>query len=146
MSEETKQLVRRYIEASNDEGPSANRRFLAPGWIGWDSRNGSKSTVEDAIKEHEVVLTGFPDARLTVEDQLAEGDKVATRLTMTGTHTKEYLGVAPTGKRISISLIEIDRIADGKIVESWSESSGLGFYFQLTGKPAPSLKEVAHSL
>jgi predicted ester cyclase len=93
-------------------------------------------------KELEVVLSGFPDARVTIEDLIAEGDKVASRLTLTGTHTKDSATYgAPTGRRIKIAMMDIDRIANGKIVESWSESSGLGFHYQLTGKPAPSLKQ-----
>ena len=146
MSEENKALVRRATDAGNDEGPAAVDRFYAADWIGWDSRDGSKSSREDMKKELEVVLSGFPDARVAIEDLIADGDKVATRLTLSGTHTKdsETYG-ASTGKRISLTMIDIDRIANGKIVESWSESSGLGFHYQLTGKPAPSLKQPASS-
>jgi predicted ester cyclase len=100
------------------------------------------SNREDLKKEFEVVLSGFPDARVAIEDLIAEGDKVATRLTLSGTHTTDSPTYgAPTGRRLSLQMMEIDRIANGKIVESWSESSGLGFYYQLTGKPAPSLKQ-----
>jgi predicted ester cyclase len=144
MSEENKTLVRRATEAGNDEGPVATDRFYAADWIGWDSRDGSKSNRADMKKEWAVVLSGFPDARLAIEDIIADGDKVATRLTLSGTHTKDSLTYgAPTGRRISLAMMEIDRIANGKIVESWTESSGLGFYYQLTGKPAPSLKQPA---
>ena len=143
MSAENKDLIRRSIEAINAEGPGAADRFYAADWTGWDSRDGSKTTREELKKELSVVLSGFPDSRVTVDDLVAEGDKVASRTTITGTHTKEYLGVAPTGKRISFAMIGIDRVANGKIVESWSETTGLGFHYQLTGKPAPSLKQPA---
>ncbi|HXN02938.1 MAG TPA: ester cyclase [Candidatus Dormibacteraeota bacterium] len=144
MSEENKALVRRATDAGNDEGTAAIDRFYGADWIGWDSRDGSKSNREDMKKEFEVVLSGFPDARVDIEDLIAEGDKVATRLTLSGTHTKDSAAYgAPTGKRISLAMMGIDRIANGKIVESWSESSGLGFHYQLTGKPAPSLKQPA---
>ena len=144
MSEENKALIRRCIEAGNDEGPAAIDRFYAADWIGWDSRDNSKSTREDMKKEAAVVLSGFPDARLAIDDVIAEGDKVATRLTLSGTHTKESETYgAPTGRRVTITMMQIDRIANGKIVESWSESSGLGFHYQLTGKPAPPLKQPA---
>ena|SRR5207302_6097641 len=143
MSAENKDLIRRSIEAINAEGPGAADRFYAADWTGWDSRDGSKTTREELKKELSVVLSGFPDSRVTVDDLVAEGDKVASRTTITGTHTKEYYGVAPTGKRISFAMIDIDRVANGKIVESWSETTGLGFHYQLTGKPAPSLKQPA---
>ena len=143
MSAENKDLIRRSIEATNAEGPAAVDRFLAPDWVGWDSRDGTKQSREDSKEELSVILSGFPDARITIEDLIAEGDRVASRMTATGTHTKDYFGVSPTGKRVSVSMMGIDRIANGKIVESWTESSGQGFHYQLTGKPAPSLTETA---
>ena len=145
MSEENKELVRRSIEAINDEGPAAIDRFFAAEWIGWDSRDGSKSSREDLKKEMAVVLSGFPDVRVDIEDLIAEGDKVASRITESGTHTKasETYGHVPTGKRITFTTVGIDRVANGKIVESWTETTGLGFHYQLTGKPAPSLKQPA---
>jgi predicted ester cyclase len=66
------------------------------------------------------------------------------RLTLSGTHTMDSATYGPpTGRRIRLAMMGIDRIANGTIVESWSESCGLGFYYQLTGKPAPSLKQPA---
>lgn len=61
----------------------------------------------------------FPDYHLTIEDQIAEGDKVTTRVIFHGTHQGDYRGIAPTGKQIKYSGIAIDRIADGKVVEMW---------------------------
>src|ERR1700736_5119954 len=118
MSTENKDLVRRGVEAINAEGPAAVDRFFAPDWVGWDSRDGTKDSREDSKKELRVILSGFPDARVTMEDLIGEGDRVASRRILTGTHTKDYFGVSPTGKRISISMMGIDRIANGKIVES----------------------------
>jgi predicted ester cyclase len=63
--------------------------------------------------------TAFPDIRLTVEDQLAEDAKVATRWTARGTHLGEFLGLAPTGDEVTVSGIEFDRIIDGRIDEAW---------------------------
>ena len=61
----------------------------------------------------------FPNMRITVEDMIAEGDRVAARVTMRGTHRGEFLGMAPTGKRVQVRAMDIFRIADGKIVEHW---------------------------
>jgi predicted ester cyclase len=144
MSDENKALIRRAIDAANDEGLASIDRFYAVDWIGWDSRDGSKTSREDMKKEMEVILSGFPDARTEIDDLIADGDRVATRLTVTGTHTKDSKTYgSPTGRRLTFTMMGIDRIANGKIVESWAESSGLGFHYQLTGKPAPSLKELA---
>ncbi len=67
------------------------------------------------------VRTAFTDVHTTVEDMIAEGDKVAARVTMRGTHQGEFEGIAPTGKRVKVSTIDIFRFADGKIVEHWGQ-------------------------
>lgn len=63
--------------------------------------------------------TAFPDLRVTVEDQLAEEDKVVTRWSVRGTHSGEFLGLAPTGDEVTVSGIEFDRIVGGRIDETW---------------------------
>jgi steroid delta-isomerase-like uncharacterized protein len=63
--------------------------------------------------------TAFPDLRVTVEDQLAEEDKVVTRWSVRGTHSGEFLGLAPTGDEVTVSGIEFDRIVGGRIDEAW---------------------------
>jgi predicted ester cyclase len=62
----------------------------------------------------------FPDLRLTIEDQIAECDKVATRWTARGTHTGDLMGIAPTGKQVVVRGISVNRLLGGKIVETWS--------------------------
>jgi predicted ester cyclase len=64
-------------------------------------------------------LAGFPDLQVTVDLWLAEGDRVMTLVTFSGTHQGEFMGVAPTGKPMTISLVDIFRFQDGKIVELW---------------------------
>jgi steroid delta-isomerase-like uncharacterized protein len=82
------------------------------------------------------VLAAFPDGRWTIEDQVAEGDKVVTRWTFTGTHQGELMGLAPTGKCVTTSGMMMDRIAGGKITEEWEEWDALGMMQQMS---APSL-------
>jgi predicted ester cyclase len=64
---------------------------------------------------------GFPDYHCVINDQMAEGDRVATRWTFSGTHDGQLMGMAPTGRRVTVTGVAIDRIADGKLVESWLE-------------------------
>ncbi len=79
----------------------------------------------------------FPDFHSTIEDQIAEGDKVVTRWTMHGTHQGEFRGIAPTGNRITVTGIGIFRFSDGKVVESWDNFDQLGMMQQLGVIPAP---------
>jgi predicted ester cyclase len=82
--------------------------------------------------------SAFPDLRLTIEDQIAEGDKVMTRWTARGTHTGTLMGLPPTGKRVIITGIRIDRVVGGRIVETWAEFDQLGMLDQLGLAPAPA--------
>jgi steroid delta-isomerase-like uncharacterized protein len=79
----------------------------------------------------------FPDFRLTVEDLIAEGDRVVGRWTLRGTHKGELFGIPATGKQVMITGINIDRIADGRIAESWSSADQLGLMQQLGVVPTP---------
>ena len=86
----------------------------------------------EGIKQYAAMSLGaFPDARVTVEDQVAEGDKVVSRWTATGTHTGDLMGMSPTGRRIEISGITINRFSGGKIAEDWYQSDDLGMMQQL---------------
>ena len=79
----------------------------------------------------QALASGFPHYYHEIEDQIAEGDKVVTRLTFYGTHTGSFLGIPPTGKRVAISGINIIRIADNQVVEAWAIADNLGLMRQL---------------
>ncbi len=79
----------------------------------------------------------FPDSYFTVEDMVAEGDKVVTRKTFHGTHEGEFIGIPPSGRAVSMGLIDIVRISDGKVVEHWSMGDSLGMMQQLGVIPQP---------
>ena len=89
-------------------------------------------------------LGAFPDARVTVEDQVAEGDKVVSRWTATGTHTGDLMGIPPTERRIEISGITINRFSGGKIAEDWYQSDDLGMMQQLGVIPSEETSEEAN--
>jgi len=81
-------------------------------------------------------LTAFPDSHYTIEDQLAEGDKVATRFTYRGTHQGEFMGIPPTGKHMKFTGMALSHWVDGKLVENWNNDDTLGFLQQLGIVPA----------
>jgi steroid delta-isomerase-like uncharacterized protein len=81
-------------------------------------------------------ITAFPDARFTVEDQIAEGDRVASRYTFRGTHHGELMGIPPTGKQVTVTGITINRIVNGKSEEGWLNFDAPGMLQQLGVIPA----------
>ncbi len=82
-------------------------------------------------------LNGFPDLKITIQDQIAEGDMVSSRQTFTGTHKGEFQGIAPTGKKVEITVSVMGRFANGKFVESWVNMDALGMMVQLGVVPPP---------
>jgi predicted ester cyclase len=90
-----------------------------------------------------VYLRAYPDAHITVEEQLAEGDRVVTRWTGHGTQTGEFMEMPPSGKKVAVLGVQIDRFSGGKIVESWVLFDQLGMLQQLGAVPAPKQPAVA---
>ena len=78
-----------------------------------------------------LMRNAFPDFCVSIEDQIAEGNKVVTRVTFRGTHQGEYMGIPSTSKQVTYTGIAIDRIIGGKVVEMWHESDDLGMLRQL---------------
>ena len=89
------------------------------------------------MKEWAIMIrNGFPDIHMTAEDFVAEGDKVASRFEAQGTHNVEFSGVPATGKAVTVSGINIMRIADGKIVEHWVQYDVMGMMQQIGAIPS----------
>ena len=82
-------------------------------------------------------FAAFPDIQHTLEDQLADGDRVAVRLTVAGTQTGEFQGLPASGKHVRIGSINIFRCEGGKIAEQWVETDSLGMLQQLGAMPSP---------
>jgi len=96
----------------------------------------------DGLKQFvSMLLTAFNDIHFTVEDQIAEGDKVVTRWSFTGTHNGEFMGIPPTGVQVKVTGTNISRIAGGKIVEYWCNPDNLGMMQQLGVIPAMGQSE-----
>jgi steroid delta-isomerase-like uncharacterized protein len=84
-----------------------------------------------------MIRSAIPDLRITIEDDMAEADKVVTRWIGQGTHQGELMGVAPTGNQLTFTGITIHRIEDNKIVEEWSNWDALGVMRQIGVDPSP---------
>lgn len=136
-TEENKAVVRRFEQdVWNGRNPSlvdeffaASHVFRAAGSPPLD-REGHRQMIADFQR-------AFPDGQDTTDDLIADGDKVAHRWTYRGTHTGEFQGIPPTGKRVTLTGISIWRVEEGKIVESWHELDTLGMMQQLGVIPVP---------
>ncbi|MGH3090131.1 MAG: ester cyclase [Rubrobacteraceae bacterium] len=139
MSEANKALVRREVEEVFSKGNlDAAEEIYAPGYVGHEPTSPEDTRgVEGARRFVAIYREAFPDFEVTVEDQFADGDRVATRFTARGTHDGELEGVAPTGNRVEIAGLAISRVEGGKIAEDWTVFDALGLMQQIGAIPAP---------
>ena len=136
IEEANKQHVRRFFEEVWSTGDVALRdSFLAADYQGHVPGSAEPLDREGWTAWFNGFRQAFPDARFTVEDMVAEGDRVAARLTMRGTHRGELNGIAPTGREVTVTGMSIERIVDGRIVEGWNENDALGMLGQLGALP-----------
>lgn len=138
MSAENKALVRRfYEEVWGNHSLDALDELVTTDAVDHELPPGLPPGREGMKAFLGMFLSAFPDTKMTVEDALAEGDKVATRWSATGTHTGELMGIPATGKQINVTGLDINRISGGKIVEHWGQFDQMGMMQQLGVVPAP---------
>ncbi len=129
--EENKGLGRRFMEASlNLVALSGIDQLVSSDFV-YHHVSGRDLSTEAYKNSGVTLLNAFPDICMEIDDLFAEGNKVACRFTIKGTHKGKYQGIPPTGNKINISIIYIFRIADGKIAEVWSQFNVLGMMQQL---------------
>jgi len=127
MSEENKALARRWADIFAQGNLDLVDEIYASDFVGHDPAMPEDTRgVEGAREFYGMYLSAFPDGEVTIEDQLAEGDKVTTRWTGRGTHQGDLMGVPPSGNRVEVPGITISRIEGGKIVEEWNNYDALG--------------------
>ena len=136
-TEENKALFLRYQDALRAKSPDALKAVLAPDFIGHDLPPGLPPGPESLILFRKKVNETFPDQKMVVEDLIAVDDRVVARLTLTQTHQGEYMGIAATGKPVTLELIEIARIENGKIAERWAQLNFLRVLQQLGATHIP---------
>lgn len=137
LNEDNKELIRRfYEEVFNKRNLAALDDFYSPDHVDHSLPPGLPLGPEGTRQAISVMLSGFPDLHITIEDMIAEGDKVVTRFTTHGTQQGMFGNIPPTGKQVAIPTIEITRITGGKIVEDWGLDDRLGMLQQLGLVPA----------
>ncbi len=130
--EDTKTFVRSTTEEIWRTG-NANLidEHMAPNYVLHKPPTGFSPDREGLKAILHAMRSAFPDLRMTVEDVIAEGEKVVQRRSYQGTHQGELFGIPASGKAISVSQITVSRVADGKFVEEWAETDFLGMLQQL---------------
>lgn len=129
MSEENKAVVLRLLELIDARDMDGLGDLIAD-----DVRlhgEGEAQGLQSMVEHTGAFLSGFPDLETTIEDVIAEGDRVVVRATLRGTHSGEFGGIPPTGRRIEVADVDIFRVRDGKIVEMWAGPDRLAMMQQL---------------
>ncbi len=140
-TEENKALVRRLIEALNERvWPSGDfstaNALISPRYVYHDPAN--PITGHEGF--HQLVdtyRTAFPDTRFTIDEQIAEGDRVLTRMTARGTHTGPLMGVPASGRPVEVSILTLMRVVDGRVMEEWERFDSAHLLAQIGALPEP---------
>ena len=142
MSEQNKAVFRRIVDEVFNQGRLQTADELGAGYIEHSPAPGQSPGVEGFKQLVQMFRQAFPDLRVSIDDLIAEGDKVVARMTTSGTHQGQFFGFPPTGKKISILEIHILRIANGKVLEHWGVSNDLQMMQQLGVLPADALPQA----
>jgi steroid delta-isomerase-like uncharacterized protein len=137
MSEENKAVVRRWVEAFNEGNLDAVDELLTDSYVRHDPNSPEVRGPEEERHLIAMYRSAFPDLRFTIEDMMAEDDRVATRLGISATHKGELLGIPPTENRLSFTAMELYRLREGKIDEQWVNVDTLGMMQQIGAIPVP---------
>ncbi len=131
-AEENKAVTRRFLEEIFTAGNlELVDELFASNYVLHDPSVPQEVRGPEGMKQYVAMYrAAYPDTRFTIEDQIAQGDEVATRWTGQGTHQGELMGIAPTGRAVTVTGIEVDRIVGGKIEETWVCYDALGMMQQ----------------
>ena len=136
MDADSRDLVRRLHAALLDSrDPDVVDSFFATGFVSHNNPPGFPPGVDGVKRFFTMFRDAFPDVAVEIDEIVAEGDRVAVATTFSGTHQGELMGMAPTGRRVAVTGIDIVRVADGKIVEHRGLTDIVGLMRQLTDQP-----------
>ena len=125
--DKNKEVVRRFIESYNERKLDLIDEFVSPDYV-----DHSNNVGREGLKQlFAMGLNAFPDWHETIEDIIAEGNKVWVRLAYTGTHKGEFMGLPPTGKKITSKAVDIYRVVNGKLSQYWNVTDNLNIFRQV---------------
>lgn len=136
--EQNKALFRRFVEEVFNKGNvSTIDEFLAPNFVEREVLPPGTPSGREGVKQLTMMFrTAFPDFNVSIDDIIAEGDKIVARTTWSGTQKGEFMGIPSSGKRVSFDVIDIIRISEGKGVEHWGVMDSSALMQQLGVIPA----------
>jgi steroid delta-isomerase-like uncharacterized protein len=146
-AEENKEVVRRFWGVwEEDDFIELIDELLAPDYVNHSPGTPDQPAGPEGVKAIvSMFRNGMPDLRVTIDDMIAEGDKVATRYTVEGTHEGELFGVPPTGRRVSIESMTVERVSGGQIIEHRRITDTLDMMQQLGVVPEQEQEESAQT-
>ncbi len=118
-TEENKSLVRRYFEILNRGEFATLDELFSPNYKRYLLPTAAPLTPDTQKQRLAGIRAAFPDLHLTLEDMVAEGDRIACRVMLRGTHQGTFQGIPPTGKQVTVFAFDLIRIQDGKLIEHW---------------------------
>ena len=131
--EENKQTVRDYFEAFLSKDFAWMDEHIAPDFVRNDPGLPFEVRGPDGVKKlADVLLDAFPDMSLDFEDLIGEGDKVMMRLTLHATHEGEFAGLAPTGRKVKVAVLDLFHVVGGRLEEHWALLDNMGLMRQLS--------------
>jgi len=131
---QVEEVLHGIYEAINTGNLALLDKFVAPGYV--EHSEGFQG-VEPFRQQVAAFRAAFPDLRVAIEDVLTDGDRFASRTTVTGTHAGDLMGMPATGKRISVEAVDIGRVHDGQAAERWGGLNMYALLTQLGVIPAP---------
>ncbi len=139
-TEQNKAVARQLVEEVFNRGNMSKiDEFMAPDFIEREELPPGIPRDREGVKMLTTMLrSAFPDFKATIDDLLAEGDKVVIRQTWSGTHKGEFMGIPPTGRSVSFGVIDVIRFSGGKVVEHWGLMDSMSLMQQLGAVPAPA--------
>jgi steroid delta-isomerase-like uncharacterized protein len=136
VADDPKAIVQAFVkEVQNDGNIDAAGKYIAEDYVEHSPMPGTPSGLDGAKSIFSMIRAGLPDHDAVIHDQVVEGDKVVTRKSFNGTHKGEFLGVPATGKPVTIDVIDIVRVNNGKIVEHWNIVDVMSVMHQIGALP-----------
>ena len=136
-TERNKAVIRRFVDAvQNHQDWAAYDELNDPSFVNLSAPPGVPADREGGKVYLQALASAYPDASVTIDDMIAEGDQVVTKKTFSGTNTGEFAGMPATGRSVSVQYVDIMRVHDGRIVEHWLSMNQLTWLQQLGLAPA----------